>query len=250
MKRRTSEESVAGAPASLQRRGERLARDYVDTERVLRQQGIRQTIVVFGSTRIQESGTTPRGSGPDYYGIAREFGAIVGRSGAGPDDCRLTLVTGAGPGIMEAANRGASDVGAKSIGLSIDLPHEQVPNPYVTKELSFEFRYFAIRKLHFMLRAKALVVFPGGFGTLDELFETLNLVRTRKMRPLPVILVGREFWQRVCDLQMLAERGMVDFGDLEIVRYAETAEQAWQSIVRWHRAAGSPLMCDTEAGES
>ena len=239
---------AASAPADAVRRSERLALGYLDAELTLREQGIYQTIVVFGGTRIQELGEAPQDGRPDYYGLAREFGAIVGRSGQGPEDCRLTLMTGGGPGVMEAANRGASDVGAKSIGLNIKLPHEQFPNDYITKELCFTFRYFAIRKLHFMLRARALVVFPGGFGTLDELFETLNLVQTRKIKPLPVVLVGEEFWRGACNPEFLLARGLIDPEDLDLFCYAETAGQVWDSILLWHRDAGSPLVCDTSTG--
>ena len=207
--------------------------------------GIRHTIVVFGGTRIRESDQAEERGLSDYYRIAREFGAIVGRSGQGPDDCRVTLMTGGGPGIMEAANRGASEVGAKSIGLNIRLPHEQVPNRYISDELSFNFQYFAIRKLHFLIRAKALVVFPGGFGTLDELFETLNLVQTGRIERLPVILVGREFWERVVDIDFLAKQGLIDKEDLGLFWYAEAAQQVWNSIVDWYDAAGTPLLCET-----
>jgi uncharacterized protein (TIGR00730 family) len=184
MIRKSFKRLVSGAPRDAVDRSERLALGYLSTELMLREQGVQQTIVVFGGTQVHEPNFEKPGDKPDYYRIAREFGAIVGRSGRGPDDCRLTLMTGGGPGIMEAANRGASDVGAKSIGLNIKLPSEQFPNPYITKELSFDFHYFAVRKLHFVLRAKALVVFPGGFGTLDELFETLNLIKTGKVNPL------------------------------------------------------------------
>ncbi|MDH5501231.1 MAG: LOG family protein [Gammaproteobacteria bacterium] len=229
------------------RRGERLARSYLMAELVLREQDIQQTIVVFGSTRITELTQSPPDGQPDYYRVAREFGALVGRSGRGPADCRLTLVTGGGPGIMEAANRGASEVGAKSIGLTIKLPREQLPNKYVSEELRFNFRYFAIRKLHFLIRAKALVVFPGGFGTLDELFETLNLVETGVIAPLPIVLIGEEFWRRAFDLEFLAGRGVIGAGGLKLFWYSETAAEAWNSIIQWHRHAGTPLLCDLEA---
>jgi len=237
---------ASGAPRDAVKRSERLAHGYLATELMLREQGVQQTIVVFGGTQVIERNVEVTADKPDYYGIAREFGAIVGRSGHGPDDCRLTLMTGGGPGIMEAANRGASDVGAKSIGLNIRLPSEQFPNPYITKELSFDFHYFAVRKLHFVLRAKALVVFPGGFGTLDELFETLNLVKTGKVRPLPIVLVGEQFWRRVFDPAFLVAEGVIDPEDCDLFWFVETAEQAWSSILNWHRAAGMPLLCETE----
>lgn len=237
---RIEDQALATAPDAV-RRSERLARGYLATELVLREQGVHQTIVVFGGTRIAELSEAPSDGQPDYYRIAREFGAIVGRSGGGPTDCRLTLVTGGGPGIMEAANRGAHDAGARSIGLTINLPQEQFPNDYVSEELCFDFHYFAIRKLHFLLRAKALVIFPGGFGTLDELFETLNLVKTGVIKPLPVVLIGEEFWRGAFDPEFLVARGVIDARDLHLFWYCETAEQAWDSIVQWHRDAGTPL---------
>ena len=156
------------------------------------------------------------------------------------------LMTGGGPGIMEAANRGAYDVGAKSIGLNITLPHEQFPNPYIAPDLCFSVRYFAIRKLHLLLRARALVVFPGGFGTLDELFETLNLVQSRKIEPLPVVLVGEDYWRGAFDPDYLVREGVVDPEDRELFWYAETADEVWQGILEWHRRAGRPLLCDPE----
>lgn len=207
--------------AFLQQRetlGVRLELDYQKAELLLQKQGIEYTIVVFGSTRIIEQQTAMRElrsaqkalknsldsakklkkvkiaervlEKSRYYEIAREFGRLIGTAGEGPGDYRVTLMTGGGPGIMEAANRGAFDVGAKSIGLNISLPHEQFPNPYITPELCFRFHYFAIRKLHFLQRAKALVIFPGSFGTLDELFEILTLIQTRKIDPIPIVLVG------------------------------------------------------------
>jgi uncharacterized protein (TIGR00730 family) len=255
-------------------RGVRLQLDYRKPELHLCAQGIRHTIVVFGGTRILEPAAAQRNlellkqaleDSPDdpalpdrvkiaervlaksvYYDIAREFGAIVGRSGTGPDDCRVTLMTGGGPGMMEAANRGAFDVGAKSIGLNIALPHEQYPNPYISKELCFSVRYFAIRKLHFLLRAKALVVFPGGFGTLDELFETLNLVQSRKIPPLPIILVGEDYWRQVFNPDFLLNEGVIDPEDRDLFWFAETASDIWDQICQWHDKAGSPLICAPE----
>lgn len=231
-------------PADALHRAERLAEGYLETELVLREHGIQHTIVVFGGTRIRESATLSKTDSTNYYQVARDLGAIVGRSGQGPHDCRLTLMTGGGPGIMEAANRGASDVGAKSIGLNIRLPSEQVPNRFISKELSFDFRYFAIRKLHFLARAKALVVFPGGFGTMDELFETLNLVQTRRIEQLPVVLVGKAFWQRAIDMDFIASCGLIDPEDRRLFWYAETARQIWDGIVGWYANAGKPLTCE------
>ena len=151
------------------------------------------------------------------------------------------IVTGGGPGMMEAANRGAFDVGAKSVGLNIKLPHEQYPNPYVTPELCFSFHYFALRKLHFLLRAKALVAFPGGYGTLDELFEVLTLIQTRKIEPIPVVLVGEAYWRRAVDVDFLVDEGVIDFEDRELFRFAETAQEIWNGILHWHAASGEPL---------
>jgi hypothetical protein len=158
-------------------------------------------------------------------------------------------MTGGGPGMMEAANRGAFDVGAKSIGLNITLPHEQYPNPYISEELCFSVRYFAIRKLHFLLRAKALVVFPGGFGTLDELFETLNLVQSRKIKPLPVILVGEQYWRQVVDPEFLMQEGVIDPEDRDLFWYAETAQEIWDQICQWHRKAGTSLIFDADSND-
>jgi len=231
-------------PTDARRRAERLADGYLRTELVMREQGIQHTIVVFGGTRVPVFAEMLDPETTDYYRIAREFGSIVGHSGKGPRDCRVTLMTGGGPGIMEAANRGASEVSAKSIGLNISLPHEQHPNRFISDELSFNFQYFAIRKLHFLLRARALVVFPGGFGTMDELFETLNLVQCRRIQPLPVILVGEEFWRRAINIDFLLERGLIDPEDRQLFRYAETAEQIWNDILGWYARAGKPLFCD------
>jgi uncharacterized protein (TIGR00730 family) len=144
------------------------------------------------------------------------------------------VITGGGPGIMEAANRGAWEAGAKSIGLNITLPYEQMPNPYIEPALCFQFHYFAVRKMHFLIRAKAMVAFPGGFGTLDELFETLTLVQTRKMPRIPILLFGREYWERAIDFQFLADEGAIDAEDLQLFRYAESAEEAWGAIAEFH----------------
>lgn len=216
-------------PAFLQREGlraERLQLDYLKPELMLQAAGIGQTIVVFGGTRIAEPAVAQRrlataraaaaaearagdarvavaeriAAKSRYYDVAREFGRLVSCSNADPRHASTVIMTGGGPGIMEAANRGAFDAQAQTVGLNIDLPHEQYPNPYVTPELCFRFHYFAMRKLHFLQRARALVAFPGGFGTLDELFEALTLMQTRKMGVVPVVLVGEEFWRRVIDI--------------------------------------------------
>jgi len=173
--------------------------------------------------------------------VAREFGRLVSEANLHRDSDRAVVMTGGGPGIMEAANRGAFDVGAESVGLNIQLPHEQYPNPYITTDLCFSFRYFALRKLHFLRRAKALVAFPGGYGTFDELFEVLTLVQTRKIRPIPVVLVGESYWRRAVDLDFLADEGVIDPEDQDLFWYAETAQEIWDGILHWHRACGEPL---------
>ncbi len=174
-----------------------------------------------------------------HYDLAREFAYIVSRACSTEGHCNYVICTGGGPGIMEAANRGAYDAGAKSIGLNIRLPMEQQPNPYITPELCFQFRYFALRKFHFLLRAKALVVFPGGFGTLDELTDALTLRQTRRMQPIPIIIFGRDYWERVIDFQYLADEGVIDDEDLDLIVYAETAQEAWDIIRRFHDSAGT-----------
>jgi hypothetical protein len=250
-------------------RGVRLQIDYLKAELLLRAHDIEQTIVVFGSTRIREPAAalrkvealraalaadtanedTRRKLGiaerilakSRYYEVAREFGRLVGEANPGVRKHRTAIVTGGGPGMMEAANRGAFDAGTKSVGLNISLPHEQYPNPYVTPELCFSFHYFALRKLHFLLRAKALVAFPGGYGTLDELFEVLTLIQTRKIKPMPVVLVGEAYWRRAVDIDFLVDEGVIDPEDRELFWFAETAEEIWNGILHWHDASGQPL---------
>ncbi len=195
-------------------RAARLAREYLKAESLLRAHGVRRTILVMGSTR------TPRRD--PYCTVAREFGRMVARDG------RAALMTGGGPGIMEAANRGAFEAGGPSIGLNIRLPRPQRPNRYLT--LGISFRYFALRKLHFLLRARALVVFPGGFGTLDELFEALTLAQTGKIRPLPVVLVGRAYWRRAVDFDFLAASEKIRRRDLRLFRYADTTAEIWRAV--------------------
>ena len=251
-------------------RGPRLQLDYLKAELFMEGHGVAHTIVVFGGTRLLEPAAAERAvaaaaaalaAQPDdsglrsrlaiarrvldksrYYDVARAFGALAGAAGAQARGGRIMVMTGGGPGIMEAANRGAHDCGCKSIGLNITLPHEQYPNPYVTPDLCFQFHYFAIRKLHFLNRARALVVFPGGYGTLDELFEVLTLVQTRKIAPLPVILVGEAYWRRVFDPDFLVAEGTIDPEDRELFWYAETAEDIWLDILRWYEASGAPLL--------
>lgn len=238
----------------------RIGLELLKPELIQREQGVRSTIVVFGSARLQEPAAAKHAlhmaeeesaraqNDPThqrkvaiarrqlalskYYDVAREFGRLVSSTCQIDGRCDYVIVTGGGPGIMEAANRGAADVNAKSIGLNITLPHEQHPNPYITPELSFQFRYFAIRKMHFLIRAKALVAFPGGFGTLDELFETLTLLQTGKTENVMVVLVGREFWERLINWQWLVENGLIRQEDLRLFRYAETAQEAWDLIAR------------------
>ena len=165
------------------------------------------------------------------YEVARELAQIASRVPRDQNGMRQFVVcSGGGPSIMEAANRGAADVGAESIGLNIVLPHEQAPNPYVTPSLSFQFHYFALRKMHFLLRARALAAFPGGFGTFDELFELLTLIQTGKIKPIPVLLFGREFWDKVVNFQALVDEGVVSQRDLGIFTYVETAEEAWDVV--------------------
>jgi uncharacterized protein (TIGR00730 family) len=249
--------------------GVRLQLDYLKPELLLQEHQVHHTIVVFGSTRICEPAAALRKvqalqssfsadtentelkrklgvaerifAKSHYYEVARGFGRLVGAANLEVHDHRTAIVTGGGPGIMEAANRGAFDVGAKSVGLNISLPHEQFPNPYVTPELCFSFHYFALRKLHFLLRARALVAFPGGYGTLDELFEVLTLVQTRKIRPIPVVLVGEAYWRRAFDIDFLVDEGVIDSEDRELFWFAETAEEIWNGILRWHDASGEPL---------
>jgi len=250
-------------------RGVRLELDYLKAEVKMQKQGIHHTIVVFGSARIVEFDSAMKAmqkiekeleNSPHseellsalkraesmvrkslYYEEARKFGQLVGKSGKNPEDCHVTLMTGGGPGIMEAANRGASDVGAKSIGLNINLTHEQFPNPHISPDLCFQFRYFAIRKLHFMQRAKALVIFPGGYGTMDELFEILTLIQTLKSPSIPVILVGKEYWERVIDFEFLHEEDVIAHDDLAILSYVNNAQEAWEKIILWHEENGTAL---------
>ena len=247
----------------------RLQLEFLKPELILAEQGISGTIVIMGATRIIEpvaarhkvdrarKALEQHPQIPElkhrlavaerilakshYYDVARELGRLVGKAGHGPGDCRLAIVTGGGPGLMEAANRGSYDVEAKSVGLNISLPHEQFPNPYVTPELCFQFRYFGLRKMHFHLRAKAMVAFPGGYGTLDELFETLCLIQTRKIKPVPVILVGEQFWRRVLDIEFLAAEGTIDPEDAELFVFAETAEEIWKIICDWYDRNGESL---------
>jgi uncharacterized protein (TIGR00730 family) len=209
-------------------RGLRFQLEYEKAELTLRAWGVRSTIVVFGSARIAENGSDRQA---DWYREARCLGRIVSERDSalypvnGVRD--NVIATGGGPGIMEAANRGASDVGAPTIGFNITLPHEQLPNAYTTPDLTFRFHYFAMRKMHLAMRANALVVFPGGFGTFDEMFEILTLCQTGKMRSVPIVLFDERFWRRAINFDALVEYGMVDARDLALFQFAETAESVW-----------------------
>ncbi|RCX11994.1 TIGR00730 family Rossman fold protein [Extensimonas vulgaris] len=215
------------------------------------EQGIENTIVVYGSARIldpeaaaqqlaaaQAAGDATRIAQAQravrnarYYEAARRFATLVAQySERQRPSERIYICTGGGPGIMEAANRGAHETGALNVGLNISLPHEQHPNPFITPSLSFKFHYFALRKMHFMMRAKALLAFPGGFGTLDELFEVLTLVQTKKAKPVPIILFGSDYWKRLIDFDVLVEEGMVTAEDLALFHYSDDPQQAWELV--------------------
>lgn len=224
----------------------RMQLELLKPELMQQEQGIKATIVMFGSARIpsrdgaeallamaQSSGDADalrraetQLKMSDYYEQARRFARIVTEASL-TSTHPIYVVTGGGPGIMEAGNRGAYEAGGKSVGLNIVLPHEQAPNPYITPELCFRFHYFALRKMHFLMRSVALVCFPGGFGTLDELFEALTLIQTGKCRRRPILMFGREFWTRLIDFQLLIDTGMVSPGDEKLFHFVETAEEAW-----------------------
>ncbi|WP_408606471.1 MULTISPECIES: LOG family protein [Agrobacterium tumefaciens complex] len=223
----------------------RLQLELLKTEMALTERGIKSTVVMFGGARIPEPGgeawaarneTQKRNleQSSVYYDEARKFARLCTDYAAKSDHLEYVVVTGGGPGVMEAGNRGATDVGGPSIGLNIVLPHEQAPNPYVTPELSFNFHYFAIRKMHFLMRAKAVVIFPGGFGTLDELFETLTLIQTKRMAPIPLILFGEKFWRSVVNFEFLADFGTIAPEDMELLHFAETADDAWDIISAYY----------------
>ena len=243
----------------------RLQLELLKAELVQQEQGIESTVVIFGSTRIPEpelararlrAAEDAAAAAPDdadlarraavarsilakakYYDEAQRLAAIITEVSQQNAHRHYVVVTGGGPGIMEAANRGAFDAGGRSLGLSIVLPREERPNRYVTPELSFQFHYFAVRKMHFVPRARALVVFPGGYGTLDELFETLTLIQTRKVHRVPVLLFGRDYWERVVDFDALVEEGTIDPPDRELIQFVETADAAWALIREFWRDA-------------
>jgi len=243
-----------GDPEFLLRRetrGIRFQLEMLKPDLEQQKRGIENTIVVFGSARFaapedaKRTMATAQASGDvtalrdaqrhlrnaHFYDQARQFGGLVARYSASlPEVDRLTICTGGGPGIMEAANRGAFEVGAPTLGLNIALPHEQDANPYVTPELSFKFHYFAARKMHFMMRAKAMVAFPGGFGTLDELFEVITLVQTKKAHPIPIILFGTDYWKRLVNMDVLVEEGAISPEDLNLLHYTDDPQDAWDTI--------------------
>lgn len=246
----------------------RLQLELLKPEVMLQDESIVSTVVVFGSARVPEPAEARRrlakaesdaAAHPDdeavqrrlrtarrvvetshYYDVAREFARVVSIAGQEPGNRRYVVVTGGGPGIMEAANRGADDVGAESVGLSIVLPHEQAPNAYITPKLSFNFHYFAVRKMHFLIRAEALACFPGGFGTFDELFEALTLIQTGKIAPMPVLLFGEKWWRRIIDFEALVEEGTISPQDLDIFRFVETAEEGWAVIREFYERNPAP----------
>jgi len=249
----------------------RVQLELLKPELTFNEQNVESTIVLFGGTQIVERAEAEERllkarerleADPDdaelqravsraerilaksrYYDEAREFARIVSTACQEDGKCDHVVITGGGPGIMEAGNRGAFDVGAKSIGLNITLPEEQAPNPYISPQLCFQFHYFALRKLHFLMRAAALVIFPGGFGTLDELFDALTLRQTQRMQQIPIILYGREYWDRVIDFQFLADEGVIADHHVDLIRFAESPEETWQIITRFHAEAaeaGSP----------
>lgn len=250
---------------SYHTRPARLQMELLKTEVGMQQNDIKSTIVVFGGTRIVEvaearrelkkAQTRLRRKPNDtylkrhvkarkaivdksaFYDEARKFGQLVSSECLMRDRCEYVIVTGGGPGVMEAANRGAYDSGAKSIGLNITLPLEQAPNPYISPELCFQFHYFAIRKMHFLLRAKALIAFPGGYGTLDELFEGLTLLQTKKIKPLPIILFGEKFWRRAIDFDFLVDEGVIAPEDIKLFVYVDRAEDAWNYIKTFYISA-------------
>jgi len=240
----------------------RMQLELQKTETLLREHNITSTIVVFGGTQIvpQDQAESRLAAAkrllakdPDsprairgveraesvlkkahFYDDARAFGRLVSSTCQTDGKCDYVIATGGGPGIMEAANRGAFEVGAKSVGLNIELPHEQEPNPYITPELCFQFSYFALRKFHFVLRAAALVVFPGGFGTLDELFNTLTLRQTGRMQEIPIILYGEEYWTSFINFQQMADEGVIADEHLDLINFAETPEEAWTIIAEFY----------------
>ena len=239
----------------------RMQLELLKPELQLTEQGVQSTVVIFGSARIlprdeAEQRLAVAEDGGDatairrarmqldmsrYYEEARRLARLITTGSAARGE-PIYVVTGGGPGIMEAGNRGAFEAGGKSIGLNIVLPHEQRPNPYITPELCFRFHYFALRKMHFLMRAVALVCFPGGFGTLDELFECMTLIQTGKSRRRPILLFGREFWSRLINFDLLIDTGMIKADDVQLFRFVETAEEAWALLETEYELATSPTL--------
>ncbi|WP_137135807.1 LOG family protein [Rhizobium sp. FKY42] len=228
----------------------RLQLELLKPEMMLSEMGIKSTVVLFGGARIPAPGAEPWAAKNDvqrenlkkasvFYEEAEKFAALCAHHSALSNHQEFVVVTGGGPGVMEAGNKGAAEAGAPTIGLNILLPHEQAPNQYVTPELSFNFHYFAIRKMHFLMRARAVVVFPGGFGTLDELFEALTLIQTRRMERVPLILFAPEFWNRIIDFEALANFGTIAPDDMDLINFVETADQAWKIIADFYDLNGN-----------
>lgn len=221
----------------------RLQLELLKPEMLLDEQGINSTIVMFGGARIPEPAkkdsarTKTLADLSQFYDEAREFARLMTLKSMETDGKENVIVTGGGPGVMEAGNRGAVDAGGASIGLNIVLPFEQAPNEYVTPELCFNFHYFAIRKMHFLMRAKAVTVFPGGFGTLDETFEALTLIQTGRMEPVPFLLFGKDFWQKIINWDALADAGTISAEDLDLFQFVDTAAEAVEIIENWGRPA-------------
>ncbi|MBU3624886.1 LOG family protein [Polynucleobacter sp. JS-Safj-400b-B2] len=234
--------------------GIRFELELLKPEVLLKEHSIEHTITVFGSTRfvsheqameLKERAKTPEEIAlankallhSEYYESARQFGSVVAHYNATQksDSNKLHICTGGGPGIMEAVNRGAFEAGDKTIGFNISLPREQQPNQYISPGLSFRFHYFALRKMHFMLRARAIVAYPGGFGSFDELFEVLTLIQTKKVVRIPVILVGKSFWNEMLNFKGMVEFGVIDEEDMQSIHFSETAEEAWQVIQDWYQ---------------
>ncbi len=218
----------------------RLQLEYLHPEVTMEKEKIKSTIVLFGSARIpapEDVSACPNRKLAEltpFYEEARKLARMVSIAGQTRQENEYVIITGGGGGIMEAGNRGAHDAGCKSIALNITLPHEQEANPYVTEDLCFQFHYFSMRKMHFMLRAKAVCIFPGGFGTFDELFEALTLIQTGKIKPMPVVLVGSEHWKRIVDWDYMAECGLISPDDLNLLTFCDTAEAAWKAITGFY----------------
>lgn len=211
----------------------RLQLELLKPHLVLDERGIKSTVVLMGSARIRADGSGPAPALTPWYDEARRLAHLITIESLKSYGRELVVVTGGGPGIMEAGNQGASEAGGQSIGLNIVLPHEQAPNPHVTPDLCFNFHYFAIRKMHFLMRARAICIFPGGFGTLDEMFEALTLIQTGRMKRVPFLLFGRAFWDGIINWQALAESGVITAADLSLFHYVDTADEAIERITGW-----------------